>query len=214
MLATISAAVAGVPAQSAPAGCSDVALVFARGTFEAPGIGATGQSFADALTARLGGRTLAIRPVNYPASLEFERAAEGVVDARAAVEQIAASCPATKIVLGGYSQGAAVATYTTADSVPPGYVLPTGIDGPLPASVANRIAAVALFGSPSASTLGILDRAAPPLVVGGAFAGKTLQSCAAGDPVCQEGGTDRAAHSAYKSNGMADQAADYVVAKL
>jgi cutinase len=30
--------------------------VFARGTFEAPGVGATGQAFVDALTARLNGK--------------------------------------------------------------------------------------------------------------------------------------------------------------
>jgi cutinase len=214
LMATAPAASADVTPQSAPGGCSDVALVFARGTFEAPGVGATGQSLADALGARLGGRTLTVRPVAYPASLDFQRAAEGVVDARSAVEQISASCPNTKIVLGGYSQGAAVATYTTADSVPDGYVLPTGIDGPLPKPVADHVAAVALFGSPTPSMLSMLDRSAPPLVVGGNFAGKTMQSCAPGDPVCQDGGIDRAAHSAYKSNGMTDQAADYIVSKL
>ncbi|MDF2829267.1 MAG: cutinase, partial [Mycobacterium sp.] len=32
-----------------PAACPDVEVVFARGTFEAPGIGNTGQAFVDAL---------------------------------------------------------------------------------------------------------------------------------------------------------------------
>ena len=33
--------------------CPDVEVVFARGTFEPPGVGATGQAFVDALRARL-----------------------------------------------------------------------------------------------------------------------------------------------------------------
>ena len=99
-------------------------MVFARGTFEAPGVGATGQAFVDALTAQLPGKTVAVYAVNYPASLDFEAAADGIADASNKIESIAANCPNTKIVLGGYSQGAAVAGYTTADAVPAGFALP------------------------------------------------------------------------------------------
>lgn len=51
-------------------------------------------------------------------------------------------------------------------------------------------------------------------MIGPAYAAKTLQLCNTGDPVCYPGGLDRAAHSAYKSNGMADQAAQFVVDHL
>jgi cutinase len=46
------------------------------------------------------------------------------------------------------------------------------------------------------------------------YAAKTLQLCAPGDPVCFPGGLDRSAHSAYKDNGMAEQAADFAVNAL
>lgn len=199
----------GLVRAGADPGCPDVDVVFARGTWEAPGIGATGQAFVDALNARLGGKNVAVDPVDYPASLDFNRAVEGVADASTKVEATAANCPTTKIVLGGYSQGAAVAAYTTADSVPEGVALPDGITGPMPPQVAHNVAAVVLFAAPSPGFLNVVDRAAPPINIGPLYAGKTLQLCADGDPVCFPGGRDRAAHSSYRDNGMANQAADF-----
>lgn len=213
----VAAAVMGGPVATANAAddaCPSVEVVFARGTFEAPGVGATGQAFVDALSARLPGRTVEAYGVDYPASLDFGQAADGVADAANRIQAISAQCPSTKIVLGGYSQGAAVAGYTTASAVPAGYALPASISGPMPASVASHVAAVALFGTPDSWFLGLADRTAPPITIGDAYAGKTIQLCAAGDPVCYPGGLDRAAHSSYKVNGMADQAADFVAARL
>ncbi|MGW0163363.1 cutinase family protein [Mycobacterium sp. NPDC003323] len=189
--------------------CPDVEIVFARGTFEAPGVGATGQAFVDALTARLGGRSVDVYPVNYPASLDFQAAANGITDAGNRIEHIADTCPGTKIVLGGYSQGAAVAGYTTFDAVPAGLTLPPGLTGPMPPAVAPHVAAVVLFGTPDNWFLNLVDHGAPPITVGPLYAAKTLQLCAPGDPVCAPGGLDRSAHSAYKDNGMAVQAADF-----
>src|SRR5271169_506644 len=110
--------------------------------------GATGQAFVDALTARLPGKTVDLYAVNYPASLAFGQAADGIADASSKIETIAASCPNTKIVLGGYSQGAAVAGYTTTDTVPAGFALPAGITGPMSPAIASHVAAVVLFGTP------------------------------------------------------------------
>lgn len=194
--------------------CPAVEVVFARGTFEAPGVGETGQAFIDALNARLGGSPVDVYGVNYPASLDFQAAAQGVADASNKVEQIAATCPATKIVLGGYSQGAAVAAYTTFDAVPAGLALPDGITGPMPPADANHVAAVVLFGTPDNWFLNLVDSSAPPITVGHLYADKTIQLCDPGDPVCYPGGLDRAAHSAYKTNGMAVQAADFVANAL
>ena len=135
-------------ANAADDSCPSVEVVFARGTIEAPGVGATGQAFVDALNARLPGKTVDVYAVNYPASLDFGQAADGIVDASNKIQSIAASCPTTKIVLGGYSQGAAVAGYTTTDTVPAGFALPAGITGPMPPAIAPHVAAVVLFGTP------------------------------------------------------------------
>jgi cutinase len=217
--ATLSAAAILGPqatglAAAADPSCPNVEVVFARGTFEAPGIGATGQAFVDALNARLGTDPVEVYGVNYPASLDFQAAADGVVDASNKAQEIANTCPDTKIVLGGYSQGAAVAAYTTFDAVPAGLTLPDGVTGPMPAAVANHVAAVVLFGTPDNWFLNLVDSSAPPIAVGHLYTAKTLQLCAPGDPVCFPGGLDRAAHSSYKDNGMADQAAAFVTTAL
>src|SRR5277367_1375585 len=201
-------------ANAADDSCANIEVVFARGTNEAPGVGATGQALVDALNARLPGKTVDVYGVNYPASLDFGRAADGIVDASNRIETIAASCPTTKIVLGGYSQGAAVASYTTTDTVPAGFALPAGITGPMSPAIASHVAAVVLFGTPDTWFMNLVDHNAPPITSCQLYSAKTLQLCATGDPVCFPGGLDRAAHSSYKSNGMADQAADFAARQL
>jgi cutinase len=212
------AAAATTPAISEAAAdgqCPDVEVIFARGTLEPPGPGTVGQQFSDALTSRLGGRSVDVYPVNYPASLNFSQAADGVADAANKVMETVNTCPATKIVLGGYSQGAAIAAYITSDSVPPGYALPAGISGPLPPNVASHVAAVTLFGKPSNGFLNLVDHDAPPITIGPAYVHKTLDLCTPQDPVCSSGqGFSRAAHSEYKTNGMTEQAADFAANKL
>jgi cutinase len=201
-------------ATAADDSCPTVEVVFARGTFEAPGLGATGQAFVDALNSRMPGKIIEAYGVNYPASLDFGRAADGIADASTKIQAIAASCPATKIVLGGYSQGAAVAGYTTTDAVPEGFALPDGLSGPMPASISSHVSAVVLFGTPTAGVLHLLNGGAPSITIGQLYAAKTLQLCVPGDPICFPGGLERSAHSAYKTNGMADQAADFVARQL
>jgi cutinase len=84
----------------------------------------------------------------------------------------------------------------------------------MPASVASHVAAVALFGTPDEWFLNLVDHSAPPVTIGDAYVNKTVEMCNQGDPVCSPGGLDRSAHSAYKNNGMADQAAAFVVNQL
>ncbi|SEH53092.1 cutinase [Mycolicibacterium rutilum] len=204
--------IAATPSQAAP--CPDVEVVFARGTFEAPGVGATGQAFVDALRAKTPGKSVDVYAVNYPASLDFATAADGVIDASNKVIATAANCPDTKVVLGGYSQGAAVAAYITEDAIPEGYVPPPGMTGPMPPSVADHVAAVALFGKPSSGFLQMIYTGAPPITVGSHYTGKTLDLCIPADPVCSPTGNDNGAHGAYLVNGMVDQAAQYAADRL
>ena len=214
IMALLGPQATGLAAAAEDSSCSDVEVVFARGTFEAPGVGATGQAFVDALSARLGGKTVEVYGVDYPASLDFQAAANGVADAANKVEATATNCANTQIVLGGYSQGAAVAGYTTTDTVPAGIVLPTGIAGTLPPAIASHIAAVVLFGTPSDWFLNLVAHDAPPITIGHLYTAKTVELCNPGDPICFPGGGDRAAHSAYKTNGMADRAADFAAHAL
>ena len=194
--------------------CADVEVVFARSTNEPPAVGATGQVFVDALTAKLPGESVGVYGVNYPASLNFGQAVDGIADASDRIQLVAASCPATKIVLGGYSQGTAVAGYTTSSVVPAGYVLPAGVSGPMPAGIASHVAAVALFGTPDDWFLNLVAHETPPITIGEPYTAKTVQLCAMADPVCFPGGLSRGANSSYKDNGMASQAADFVVRQL
>ena len=202
-----------VPTASA-APCPDVELVFARGTFEAPGVGGTGQAFVDSLRSKLGDKSMDVYAVNYPASLDFQTAADGVIDASNRVQAVAAECPNTKIVLGGFSQGAAVAGYLTADSVPAGFQMPAGLTGPMPPAVADHVAAVALFGKPSSGFLQMIANTAPPITVGHLYSGKTADLCIPDDPVCSPAGGDNNAHNLYPANGLTDQAADFVAQKV
>ncbi|WP_264990784.1 cutinase family protein, partial [Mycobacterium kiyosense] len=172
----------------------------------------------DALRAQLGGRSLGVYPVNYPASTDFaspqfaSSVIDGIRDAGSHVQSTATNCPNTKQILGGYSQGAALAGYVTAAAVPPG-VPAAAVPQPLSPDVANHVAAVALFGTPSSE---FLDQyGAPQIVIGPAYQAKTIELCADGDNICAGGGTTpTVAHTLYAVNGMAGQAADFAAAHL
>src|ERR1700722_12404500 len=106
-VALLSAPIILTPASAAP--CPDVEVTFARATTEPPGIGGAGQEFVDALRSKIGGRSLGGYPVNYPATEDFPSSENaGASDANAHVQSMAANCPNTRLVLGGYSQGAMV----------------------------------------------------------------------------------------------------------
>ena len=93
-------ALVSVPAAHGAA-CPDVELIFARGTSEPAGIGRVGQALADQLSAQLGGRSLDVYGVNYPATYDFLAAADGATDATNRIAAMSEQCPATRYVLGG-----------------------------------------------------------------------------------------------------------------
>jgi cutinase len=45
----------------------------------------------------------------------------------------------------------------------------------MPPAIAGHVAAVALFGTPDSWFLGLVDRSAPPIVIGVAYTAKTIQ---------------------------------------
>lgn len=192
-----------VPSASAQP-CPDVEVIFARGTTEDPGVGPTGQAFVDDLRGRLGAKSMGVYAVDYPATLAFPTALTGVEDASAHIESTAANCPNTKMVLGGFSQGAAVMGFVTANVIPDG--APDGAPNPMPSDVASHVAAVALFGKPNDRFMRTIGQ--PHIEVGPLYAAKTIDLCVPDDFVCSSG-QDFNAHTEYADDGMVDQAADY-----
>jgi cutinase len=179
-----------IPAASAA--CPDVEVVFARGREEPPGVGAVGDAFVNSLRSKVP-MSVGVYGVNYPANIST---ATGANDMSAHVQSMARSCPNTRMVLGGYSLGAEVADLVT------GGRQAFGFTNPLPPGVDQHIAAVALFGNGT-------RRVTP------AFAGKTIDQCAAGDPICGRG-RNWPSHlqPSYIDSGLVDQAASFVAGKL
>jgi cutinase len=199
-----------VPTASAR-GCPDVEMVFARGTGEPPGVGPTGQAFADSLRPRVGARSFEVYPVNYPASDQWDTGIDGIRDAGAHVISTANSCPDTKMVLGGYSQGAAVMGFVTSAAIPDG-VDPATVPKPLEPQVANHVAAVVLFGTPNVRAMNFLGE--PPVVIGPTYQEKTIKVCVPEDPVCSDG-LNFAAHDTYAGDGaMIDKGAKFAADRL
>ena len=200
----------GLPSASAQP-CPDVQVVFARGTGEPPGVGPTGQAFIDSLRPRVGAKSLEVYPVNYPASNEWSTGLDGIRDAGAHVVSEAQSCPQTKMVLGGYSQGAAVMGFVTSAAVPDG-VDPATVPKPLAPDVANHVAAVVLFGTPNVRAMNFLGQ--PPIAIGPTYQAKTIKVCAPEDPVCSDG-ANFAAHDTYADDAsIVDQGAAFAANQL
>ncbi|ROZ89182.1 cutinase family protein [Gordonia sp. OPL2] len=208
-------------AQAKAAPCSDVEVIFARGTIEpAPPMGVTGVSFVEAVRSQLPGKSVSSYGVKYPASDKFNNrlaiansVTVGVRSAQSRIKYLAANCPGTRVVLGGYSQGAVVAGFTTATgiSVPSEYrQYASQVPPPLPGDVADNIAAVVLFAPPSDRFL--RDIGSPPIEVDREYKAKTKSYCIAGDNICDgaPAGQPNGLHVLYSVNGMTLDAADYV----
>jgi cutinase-like protein len=218
---TACAALVSTPVPSASADpCPDVEVIFARGTGEPPGVGGVGQAFVDALRAQTGSKSVDVYPINYAASGDFndtmalaQTVVDGIRDARNHVQATAANCPNTRMILGGYSQGAAVAGFVTSAAVPQG-VPAASVPQPLAPEVADHVAAVTLFGKPSDAWMS--QYGAPPITIGGAYSSKALQLCAQGDTICDgtPGGGPTFAHALYPVNGMVGDAATFAAGKL
>jgi cutinase len=185
--------------------CNDVEVVFARGTSEPAGIGRVGQALVDALTPLIGGQTIGSYGVVYPATYDFLAAADGATDATNYISSTAAQCPNTRFVLGGYSQGAAVVDMLA--GIPPlgNKIGEVGSAPPLPASLDPRVAAVAVFGNPSA-------KFSIP-ITNSVFGGRAIDLCADGDPICS-GGRNPFAHTHYESSDFIPQAANFVAGRV
>lgn len=193
------------PSVSSVSSCPDIEVIFARGTNDTPGLGTNGTAFVTALRPLVGGRTLTAYAVDYPASYDFLAAADGAADATDRVMTVAQACPATRIVLGGYSQGAAVMDMLAA--IPPlgDKIGNIGSAPPLPGSYLPYIAAVAVFGNPATKFSNPITRSV--------FGARAIDLCKDGDPICSDG-RNPFAHNDYVSAGLVQQAAEFVAGRL
>jgi cutinase len=190
---------------SASAACPQVEVVFARGRLEPAGTGVLGNAFVGALRNRVN-KNIGVYAVNYPADNQIDI---GANDMSAHIQNMAKNCPDTRLVLGGYSLGAAVTDVVLA--LPFAFF---GFDNPLPADMDQKIAAVALFGNGSAW-------AGPISNFNPTYSDRTIELCHGADPICnpadpntwEKNFVDHAA-KAYIDAGMVNQAADFAAARL
>ncbi|MDA2893967.1 cutinase family protein [Mycolicibacterium sp. BiH015] len=194
----LTAAALGAPVATAAPRCNDIEIVFARGTDEPPGLGVVGTSLVKTLQPMVKGLSIGTYAVKYPASWDFAQVAAGANDTSRRVQTIAAQCPDSKIVMGGYSQGAAVI-----DVVATSPIAGLGYTAPLPLAVVPHVAAIAVFGNPSA-------RFGRPLtVLSPDFGARTADLCNTGDPICSRG-DDFSAHVRYPQSGLVKLAAQWI----
>ncbi|MDT5147402.1 MAG: cutinase [Mycobacterium sp.] len=184
--------------------CPNVEVIFARGTNEPPGLGRVGDAFVDSLRQQTGGMNILPYGVNYAASKLQLHGGDGANDTIDRVKKSVEKCPNTKIVLGGYSQGASVMDIVA--GVPIG-----GINwgSSLPPQYASNIAAVATFGD-------VADRAGGTLPTQSTLLGsKAIDLCNPSDPICHAGsGNEWTGHTEGYVPVYTTQAAAFVASKL
>ncbi|KAJ5498117.1 Cutinase [Penicillium expansum] len=151
------------------AGCKEYTLIFARGTTELGNMGSViGPPLATQLNS-LTGDKVTVQGVDYPADAAGNAlmGASGGPAMVKLVQQALSQCPKTKVLLGGYSQGAMV-VHNAASSL-----------------AAGQITAAVLFGDPFKTQS-----------VGKVASDKVKEFCHVGDPVCLNG-ADVMAHITY-----------------
>jgi cutinase len=206
--AGLLAAPAALPSTAAVASaqsCPQVELVFARGRTESPGAGVIGNALISAMRNKTD-KDIDLYAVQYPADTEID---VGANDMSSRIQDMAGRCPDTRLVLGGYSLGAAVT-----DVVLAAPIAAFGFDKPLPPGMDTHIAAVALFGN-GAAWAGPITNFSP------LYRERTIELCHGADPICNpadpntwEGNWPDHAARQYVNAGMVNQAADFVVGRI
>ena len=181
-------------------------MIFARGRLEPVGAGQIGNTFAGALRQK-SGKNVNLYAVQYPADNQID---VGANDMSRRVQSTAASCPDTRIVLGGYSLGAAVTDVVLA--MPFAFF---GFDNPLPPrhGAAHRRRRPVRQRHP----VGGADRELQPASIAtGPSSCVTATTRSATRPSPTTGRTYLPDHlaPAYIKAGMANQAADFVAGRL
>ena len=184
--------------------CADAEVVFARGTDEPAGMGRVGDALVDSLRKQAPGLKINSYGVNYKASKLQLHGGDGAKDAISHIKSTLSSCPDTKIVLGGYSQGASVINIVAGnplgnikwgDSLPPQY--------------AGNVVAITTFGDVGTRTKqSIATQSA-------LYGSKAIDLCNPMDPICHEGqGNEWSGHTEGYVPVYTTQAAAFAASKL
>ncbi|XXH02158.1 hypothetical protein Hte_008526 [Hypoxylon texense] len=176
-------------------GCRDVIFIFARGSTQDGNIGDDpGPQTIDQLKAALGVSVVAAQGVDYPALL-LDNLREGGCDPedaenmRALITQAATQCPSSKLVVSGYSQGAAL-VHRSVEAAS--------------TSVKDRIFAAVTFGD--------TQKAQDGGQVPNFDASKTLILCHDGDEVCE--GTLIITDAHHEYHDLSPEAVSFIVSKV
>ncbi|RDI82857.1 hypothetical protein Vi05172_g7060 [Venturia inaequalis] len=140
--------------------CTDIMLIFARGTSEAQGFGSVGGPLDSALKKKF--TSYSSYAVVYPAGFD-QNSASGSADALKKMTSMIASCPNIKFIVSGYSQGASLCHGIKATD-----------------AVKNAVSSVLLFGDPYYRYPGNPGVANLPVNDGS----RIFDACNSGDSVC------------------------------
>ncbi|KAF2964234.1 hypothetical protein GQX73_g9340 [Xylaria multiplex] len=176
-------------------GCRSIIFLWARGSTQDGNIGGSpGPQTIDQLKAKLGSTAVAAQGLDYPASLLDNLRSEGcdpedATNFKNLITKAATQCPSSKLVVAGYSQGAAL-VHAAAKQ--------------LTAAVTSKIAAAVTFGD----TRKKQDGGVIPNI--GASRGLIL--CHDGDLVCSGTLIITDAHHDY--DDLAPNAVSFIVSKV
>ncbi|APA13668.1 hypothetical protein SS1G_07661 [Sclerotinia sclerotiorum 1980 UF-70] len=170
-LSTLAAPTGSIEARA----CTAVTVIFARGTTEIGTLGTVvGPPFLQALQSSLGSSAVSMTGVDYPADipgfLEGGDSAGSQTMAKMVTSALS-SCPETKIVMSGYSQGGQL-VHNAAKL--------------LPAATMSKVSSAVIFGDPDNGK-----------AVQGLSSAKTDIICHMGDDICLGGDMILYAHLTY-----------------
>ena len=167
-------------------------------------MGRVGDALVDSLRKQAPGLNIGTYAVNYKAGKLQLHGGDGAKDAISHIKSTVSSCPNTKIVLGGYSQGASIVDIVAGIPV-------AGIKwgSAITPELANSVAAVATFGD-------VADRAGGSLPSQSAlFGSKAIDLCNPNDPICHAGpGNEWSGHTEGYIPVYTTQAAAFVASAL
>ena len=215
-------AVAGpANAVASSGGCAQVSIITARASTEAAGEGVTGALVTQVVNSSA--QTVSRASVSYPATLNnyASSSLQGINALKTQLTNLVNSCPNTKVVLMGYSQGAHVVLDVLGGGQ--GGSLGTAT-APISTSIGSHVIAVATYGDPrhvpnqsfnagTSTRNGRFPRSATQLnVLNANYASKIRAWCDANDTFC-DGGSSLNVHLTYL-NRYQNAAASFVLGKV